>query len=150
MIEGMPGTLLERIWFTCRHEFSWPRRAEDGSYYQICLQCGTRYRYDWSTMKRVSRLEAEAEDEPSAAEAKKPVRKCNGNNRWQPRERRLRISVPVVYRVKGSSEWVHGTSENISRSGLLFTTTELAEPGTMVELIFEMPAEICGAAAANV
>ncbi len=157
------ATLLERIWFSCRHQFSWPRRSEDGGYYQVCLECGVRYRYDWSSMRRVARLDLESEAEPENFE-RKPVGKCDAERTsapaaghvavrrkgWHPRERRLRVVVPVLYREKGGVDWLNGQSENISRSGLLFHAEKPLPLGTAVELIFEMPVEICGSAASNV
>ena len=41
----------------CSHEFSWPRRQDDGDYYQVCLLCAAEYKYDWKTMRRTERLE---------------------------------------------------------------------------------------------
>ena len=41
----------------CSHEFSWPRRAADGHYYQVCLLCAAEYKYDWSSMRRIERVE---------------------------------------------------------------------------------------------
>ena len=41
----------------CSHEFSWPRRAADGDYYQVCLLCAAEYKYDWTTMRRTERVE---------------------------------------------------------------------------------------------
>jgi hypothetical protein len=40
----------------CKHRFSWPRIDNDGRHYQICLLCGTAYEYDWTSMRRTSRL----------------------------------------------------------------------------------------------
>lgn len=40
----------------CAHRFSWPRIDSDGRHYQICLLCGTAYEYDWTSMRRTSRL----------------------------------------------------------------------------------------------
>ena len=41
----------------CSHEFSWPRRGDDGNYYQVCLLCAAEYKYDWTTMRRTERVE---------------------------------------------------------------------------------------------
>lgn len=41
----------------CSHEFSWPRRGADGTYYQVCLLCAAEYEYDWTTMRRTERVE---------------------------------------------------------------------------------------------
>jgi hypothetical protein len=40
----------------CAHRFTWPRIDANGCHYQICLLCGTAYEYDWTTMRRTSRL----------------------------------------------------------------------------------------------
>ncbi len=146
----MPDTLLQRIWFSCRHQFSWPRRSDNGDYYQVCLECGVKYSYDWHAMRRTARLD---ETEASAsALGRKPMRKCSGKNGWHPRERRLRTQVPVQFRVKGATgEWRTAQSENISRSGLLFSVEgETPATATDIELVFLMPAEICGTDPADV
>jgi hypothetical protein len=156
----MAETLLKRIWFSCRHQFSWPRRSESGDYYQVCLECGIRYRYDWSSMRRLGRLEEEV-GAMSTQVPKKPPRKCSGQvsagmrgegvrSGWQPRERRLRVNTPVLFRAANGTEWVHGHTENISRSGLLFHSGKQLPAGTAIELILEMPAEISGSPGAKV
>src|SRR5438876_1228410 len=43
----------------CSHEFLWPRRAADGHYYQICLLCGAKYKYDWKRMQRIGRMDTD-------------------------------------------------------------------------------------------
>src|SRR6184192_2957478 len=43
----------------CSHEFLWPRRAADGHYYQVCLLCGVKYKYDWKSMQRMERTDSE-------------------------------------------------------------------------------------------
>jgi hypothetical protein len=150
----MAASLLERIWFNCRHQFSWPRRSDGGDYYQVCLQCGVKYRYDWSAMRRTDRLDRSADVDVT----KKPPRKAHtrtGTTRrakatWHPRERRLRIDVPVLYRPKNGLEWLHGRAENVSRSGLLFQADKSLPLGAAVELIVEMPNEIAGVTGAQV
>lgn len=156
---------MERFGFACRHQFAWPRRAEGGDYYQVCVQCGVKYRYDWRAMRRTQRIEQENLAEPAAP--KKPVRKCVGRSSlsatpasgvstelkrtgWRPRERRLHFEALVLYRAKDAATWGQGWSENISRSGLLFRAeTELAT-GTALELILDMPTEITGVDGAKV
>ena len=51
-ISVMSGGLIERFLSSCRHQFAWPRRAENGDYYQLCVHCGAKYMYDWSKMRR--------------------------------------------------------------------------------------------------
>jgi len=48
--------MKRRFWFGCPHEFSFPVKAADGSYYQVCILCGTEYGYDWKRMKRTKPL----------------------------------------------------------------------------------------------
>ena len=40
----------------CPHRFSWPHSVH-GRDYQVCVICGTAYEYDWTSMRRVRRLE---------------------------------------------------------------------------------------------
>lgn len=45
----------------CLHEFSWPRRAADSRYYQVCILCNCRYEYDWQSMRRIEPESASSE-----------------------------------------------------------------------------------------
>ena len=55
----MPQKLMDVLMLgRCSHEFSWPRRAADGHYYQVCLLCAAEYKYDWKTMKRIKRVDS--------------------------------------------------------------------------------------------
>lgn len=129
--------------FGCQHEFSWPRRRNDHEYYQVCLLCGAEYDYDWSTMQRSAATHRQALR--SAATQDSPARPRY--RRWQPRERRLRFSGEVQFRIGGSLQWHEGALENISRSGALFHSTaveQTLERGTSIELVLEMPKEISG------
>src|SRR5437899_12923752 len=56
--DSMPQKLLDVLLLgRCSHEFSWPRRAADGQYYQVCLLCAVEYSYDWTTMRRTQRVD---------------------------------------------------------------------------------------------
>jgi hypothetical protein len=128
----------------CAHEFSWPRRAADGSYYQVCLVCAAEYKYDWKTMRRIERMDA-APAEPATkrrSHTKKPT--------WVPRARRLKLDTPVRYRVKNLGTWSEGIIENISQSGVLFRGPEQLPENSLVEMVFEMPEEISGQKNSNV
>lgn len=128
----------------CAHEFSWPRRAADGSYYQVCLVCAAEYLYDWKTMRRIERMDA-APAEPATkrrSHTKKPT--------WVPRARRLKLDTPVRYRVKNLGTWSEGVIENISQSGVLFRGPEQLPENSLVEMVFEMPEEISGQKNSNV
>jgi hypothetical protein len=125
----------------CSHEFSWPRRAADGHYYQVCLVCAAEYKYDWKTMRRIERLDRSAPETTtttrrSRSHAKKPT--------WVPRARRLKLDVPVRYRVKNLGGWSQGILENLSQSGVLFQGPQELPENTLVEMVFEMPEEISG------
>jgi hypothetical protein len=123
----------------CSHEFSWPRRAPDGDYYQVCVLCASQYKYDWKAMRRTDRLEtttAEAMATNPSSRSRKPS--------WVPRARRLKLPIPVRYRARGQTMWREGVIENLSQSGVLFRGEEPLPQNTLVEMIFEMPEEISG------
>lgn len=132
----------------CSHEFSWPRRAADGQYYQVCLLCAAEYQYDWQTMKRTERLERPAPEAPATARrnrsshSKKPT--------WVPRARRLRLDSPVRYRVKNLGSWFEGVIDNLSQSGVLIQGPQQLPANTLIEMVFEMPEEISGQKNSNV
>jgi hypothetical protein len=142
----MRAGLIHGLLFACRHQFSWPRTDESGANYQVCVHCGAKYSYDWTTMRRIAPLPGEEEIEPKRSAR----RKCGTKRAWQPRERRLRHRVPVQFRLPGSEPWSEGITENISRSGLLFRSANSLEIGSSLELIFEMPRELTGDADARV
>ena len=120
------------------HEFSWPRRAADGHYYQVCLLCATEYKYDWDTMRRTERVPL------TAAEPATRRRTREKKPSWVPRARRLKLSVPLRYRVKNLSTWSEGTILNISQSGVLFEGSAELPVNALVEMVFDMPEEISG------
>jgi hypothetical protein len=137
----MPQKLMDVLMLgRCSHEFSWPRRATDGHYYQVCLLCAAEYKYDWSTMRRTERLQTLPDATPSTrrgrAHAKKPT--------WVPRARRLKLHTPVRYRVKNLGSWYEGVIENLSQSGVLLQGPQRLPDNTLIEMVFEMPEEISG------
>ena len=129
----------------CSHEFSWPRRAANGEYYQVCLVCATAYQYDWKTMRRGDRV-----DGPTAEATTVRRRSAKKQPTWMPRARRLRSKLPVRYRGKNLSTWYEGLIQNISQSGVLFEGPQQLPANALVELIFEMPEEISGQKNSNV
>jgi len=128
----------------CSHEFSWPRRAVDGDYYQVCLVCAAEYKYDWATMRRTERVERTPEigSRRSHAREKRPS--------WVPRARRLKLDIPLRYRVNKTSTWHEGIIENISQSGVLFLGPQQLPVNALIEMVFEMPEEISGQKNSNV
>jgi len=131
----------------CSHEFSWPRRAADGHYYQVCLLCAAQYKYDWKTMRRIERVDHSA---PETTTTRRSSRSHNKKPTWVPRARRLKLDVPVRYRVKNLGSWLEGTIENLSQSGVLFQGPQELPENTLVEMVFEMPEEISGQKNSNV
>jgi hypothetical protein len=139
----MPQKLLDVLMLgRCSHEFSWPRRAADGDYYQVCLLCAIEYKYDWKTMRRIARVEHTAPESATTT-----TRRGRGHSRkptWVPRARRLKLHAPVRYRVKNLGNWYEGTIENLSQSGVLLHGPQQLPDNTLVEMVFEMPEEISG------
>ena len=136
----MPQKILDVLLLgRCSHEFSWPRRAADGEYYQVCLLCATEFRYDWSTMRRTERLKKDAD--PASAISK---RRAHSTSNWVPRARRIKMDAPLRYRVKNLGTWNEGTIENLSQSGVLIAGQQRFPENTLVEMVFEMPEAISG------
>jgi len=130
----------------CSHEFSWPRRAADGNYYQVCLLCAAEYNYDWSTMKRTERVE---HAKPESDGIRRPHTREKRPS-WVPRARRLRLDLQLRYRVNKTSTWYEGVIENISQTGVLFTGPQQLPVNALIEMVFEMPEEISGQKNSNV
>ena len=70
----------------------------------------------------------------------------SSNNRAQ----RFGVQIRLRYRLSGENKWWKGTTENVSRSGVLFRGEEYVEPRTPLELTFVLPKEIIGVRAAEV
>jgi hypothetical protein len=137
----MPQKLLDVLLLgRCSHEFSWPRRAADGQYYQVCLLCAAEFKYDWATMRRTERLTQDITETLSVAKRRPHVRKPT----WVPRARRIKMDSPLRYRVKNLGTWNEGTIQNLSQSGVLVSGTQRFPENTLVEMVFEMPEEISG------
>jgi hypothetical protein len=134
----MSGILKALASKTCSHQFCWPRKRDNRTYYQTCVRCGSEYEYDWNTMTRRDLLEP---SEPGAPrEAPDPPKR----SKWVPRSRRLHVSVPIMYRQAGTEIWYSGMVQNISQSGVLFEAAQLLPDDVDVEMVFEMPMEITG------
>jgi len=136
----MPQKLMDVLMLgRCSHEFSWPRRAASGDYYQVCLLCATAYQYDWKTMRRGNKVE-----EPVGETTAVRRRTSKKQPTWVPRARRLKVSLPVRYRGKSLGTWYEGSIQNISQSGLMFSGPQPMPANALIEMIFEMPEEISG------
>jgi len=66
------------------------------------------------------------------------------------RAQRFYIQLPLRYRRLGEKEWHVGTTENISRSGMLFEADELLQPAAQLEINLVLPAEIAGLSSTEV
>lgn len=66
------------------------------------------------------------------------------------RAQRFNLHLPLKYRPLGEPDWRAGTTENISRSGMLFRGEEPISPSVQVEIYLVLPAEIAGLASAEV
>ena len=124
----------------CSHEFSWPRRAADGEYYQVCLLCAAEFKYDWASMRRTERVAQEPVETAATSKRRPHARKPS----WVPRARRIKMAAPVRYRVKNLGTWNEGTIENLSQSGVLIAGAQRFPENTLIEMVFEMPEEISG------
>ncbi len=66
------------------------------------------------------------------------------------RARRFNLHLPLKYRLLGEESWHQGTTENISRSGLLFRAPETLQPKVQLEINLVLPPEIAGLPATEV
>ena len=143
---NMPQKFMDVLMLgRCSHEFSWPRRGNDGDYYQVCLLCAAEYKYDWATMRRTERVEH--------AKPETGIRRSHSREKrpsWIPRARRLKLDIPLRYRVNKTSTWYEGIIENISQSGVLFNGPQQLPINALIEMVFEMPEEISGQKNSNV
>ena len=60
------------------------------------------------------------------------------------RAQRFQLHLPLRYRRLGETQWHVGTTENISRSGMLFHTDDVLQPNSQLEINLVLPAEIAG------
>ena len=66
------------------------------------------------------------------------------------RAHRFSLQMEIRYRPCEEEAWDVGATENISRSGVLFKAKSLMQPGTPIELVLALPAEIDGVPAAHI
>jgi len=88
---------------------------------------------------------------PEAAMSVRTASPAQARGRLSPfRAQRFNLHLPLKYRQLGENEWLAGTTENISRSGLLFRAEEMMSPHAQVEINLVLPVEIAGLAPAEV
>ncbi len=68
---------------------------------------------------------------------------------YRTRPPRFPIRAPIYYRGRWEPDWTEGTTLNISRGGVLFQSPTELEPQCVVQVRILFPAELTGAAAAN-
>lgn len=66
------------------------------------------------------------------------------------RAQRFNLHIPLKYRLLGEEAWRTATTENISRSGVLFRAEELIQPQAQLEMNLVLPPEITGLSTAEV
>ena len=79
-----------------------------------------------------------------------PIRAARANEVPPLRAQRFQLHLPLRYRRLGEKEWHEGTTENISRSGMLFQADEMLQPSSQVEINLVLPAEIAGLSSTEV
>ena len=79
-----------------------------------------------------------------------PFRAARARQTPATRAQRFQLHLPLRYRRLGEKDWHVGTTENISRSGMLFQADELLQPSAQVEINLVLPAEIAGLSATEV
>jgi PilZ domain len=66
------------------------------------------------------------------------------------RAQRFNLHVPLKYRLVGQIDWREGSTENISRSGMLFRAQELIPLHSQLDINLVLPSQIAGLAATEV
>jgi len=79
-----------------------------------------------------------------------PLRAARAREVPPNRAQRFHLHLPLRYRRLGEKDWHVGTTENISRSGMLFQADELLQPSAQLEINLVLPAEIAGLSATEV
>ena len=79
-----------------------------------------------------------------------PVRAARAREIPPTRAQRFHLNLPLRYRRLGDKDWHVGTTENISRSGMLFQGDEVLQPNAQLEINLVLPQEIAGLSATEV
>jgi PilZ domain len=79
-----------------------------------------------------------------------PVRAARAREVPPTRAQRFHLNLPLRYRRLGEKDWHVGTTENISRSGMLFQADEVLQLSSQLEINLVLPAEIAGLSATEV
>jgi PAS domain S-box-containing protein len=116
------------------------------------LEYGVTFLQKPFTLYSLSQKLRQALLSPAPKEATMPEARSGPQNNplAVPRAQRFTLQMPVRYRRAGEQAWHVGTTENISRSGVLFRADDILEPSTLLEMNLVLPVEIAGLAAAEV
>jgi len=79
-----------------------------------------------------------------------PLRATRARENPPARAQRFHLHLPLRYRRLGEKDWHVGTTENISRSGMLFQADELLQPSSQLEINLVLPQEIAGLSSTEV
>jgi hypothetical protein len=79
-----------------------------------------------------------------------PLRAARPREITPTRAQRFQLHLPLRYRRLGEKDWHVGTTENISRSGMLFEADEALQPNSQLEINLVLPQEIAGLSATEV
>ena len=102
-------------------------------------------------LKRIVREVLDTTPDPEVAMSLHAARHTVQTQAGSPsRAQRFQLHLPLRYRRLGEKQWHDGTTENISRSGMLFQTEELLQPNSQLEINLVLPAEIAGLSATEV
>jgi len=64
--------------------------------------------------------------------------------KYAKRARRYPIRLAMRFRSSGDHQWRDARTENISRSGVLFRTSDVMPKATHIEMLMTLPAEVGG------
>ena len=95
-------------------------------------------------------LDANPQEAAMSAQFAKPTQAVRAREIPPTRAQRFQLHLPLRYRRLGEKSWHEGTTENISRSGMLFQADELLQPNSQLEINLVLPAEIAGLSATEV
>src|SRR5438270_888647 len=105
-------------------------------------------------LKRIVREVLDATPTPPevtmSMQSAEPLRSTRTRENSPLRAQRFHLHLPLRYRRLGENDWHVGTTENISRSGMLFQADELLQPNAQLEINLVLPAEIAGLSATEV
>jgi PAS domain S-box-containing protein len=85
-----------------------------------------------------------------STQSAEPMQAARARESAPARAQRFYLHLPLRYRRLGEKEWHVGTTENISRSGMLFEADELLQPSSQLEINLVLPAEIAGLSSTEV